>query len=329
MRDRSMPLVSVITLTYQNFDHLFDTIRSVLAQDHPDFEYIISDDGSDSFPKEDVLQLVRENRPEGLKRFRLLLHKKNVGTVKHLNNVLRQCKGEYIFDIAGNDMLFSRTTLSDIVRAFDECKCDVLFTSRASYAGDALKEIVPHVRDWDRMTALDTPIKRYRAMMRSEHCDMFIGTNLIYKRKVIEKLHYFDERYHLFEDAPMIARLLWSERVAIRPDILYVLYDSETGVSSKKHYHPLLTADISRYNRIGKKEHYDALDRSTQDHIDFGIERAQAQNKLQLAAACLKHLPRCIHLAFYRLGRSAARYGDKRYIQTLDLSEHSFLKQRR
>ena len=38
------PLISVITLTYKNYDRLFQTIKSVIIQDYPNIEYIISDD---------------------------------------------------------------------------------------------------------------------------------------------------------------------------------------------------------------------------------------------------------------------------------------------
>ena len=52
------PLISVITLTYRNFDNIYDTINSVMSQNYGNFEYIISDDGSDNFPMQEISSFV-------------------------------------------------------------------------------------------------------------------------------------------------------------------------------------------------------------------------------------------------------------------------------
>ena len=54
------PLVSVVTATYRNFDHLKETMRSVFQQDYPCIEYIITDDGSAEFPADMVDELVEK-----------------------------------------------------------------------------------------------------------------------------------------------------------------------------------------------------------------------------------------------------------------------------
>ena len=41
--DNNLPLISVIILTYKQQNYLFDTIKSVLEQDYPSLELILSD----------------------------------------------------------------------------------------------------------------------------------------------------------------------------------------------------------------------------------------------------------------------------------------------
>ena len=299
--------VSVITLTYNNFIHLFDTILSVLEQNCEEFEYIISDDGSDDFPKEEIIRFIDEHKKDNLKKLVLLDNHENVGTVRHLNKVLKLCSGELIFELSTSDLFVNNNVISDVQKVFDTEKCEVLITSRFDAEDGIVRFMTPHYRDRKKINRLNTRNKRYSGMMRTEHCDMFIAPNVV----------YCDERYTLLEDAPMISKMLWNNEVSIRPDVFVVKYDCKSGVSSRFTKNRILMADIKKYNLEGKIEHFDDLDFKTRYHIRFGIEREKCNDFFSLFLICLKYSPRIVSYLIYCIFRWINSFGDCRELKRL------------
>lgn len=303
-------MVSVITLTYKHYEKLLNTISSVLNQDWPEFEYIISDDGSGDFPEQIVAEYVEKHKKDNLKNFVICVNEHNLGTVKHLNSVIKKCKGEYIFDLSAEDVFVDEHVISRMVEAFKEEDCDALFVSRLEYKNGKICGICPHYFDRNRIYKLKTKKDLYSSFLRTEHFDTFIGPNFFYKKSVIVKNGYFDENYKLLEDAPMIGKVLWNEKVAIRLDIFSVIYECKTGVSAPGSKNKILADDLKYYNLYGKSQHLEELDSKTCNHIKFGIERERANSPVCLFFICLRYLPRIIGHTIYQIGRVLSSVGD-------------------
>jgi glycosyltransferase involved in cell wall biosynthesis len=60
------PVVTVITVTYNSGKYVRATIKSVLAQDYPNIEYIIADDCS----KDNSWAIIHEFKDSRIKTFR-------------------------------------------------------------------------------------------------------------------------------------------------------------------------------------------------------------------------------------------------------------------
>ena len=303
-------MVSVITLTYKHYDKLLNTISSILDQDWPEFEYIISDDGSGDFPEQLVTEYVKKNKKDNLKNFALCINEHNLGTVKHLNSVIKMCKGEYIFDLSAEDVFVDEHVITRMVETFREEDCDVLFVSRLEYKNGKISGICPHYFDRKKIYKLNNTKDLYSSFLRTEHFDTFIGPNFFYKKSVIEKNGYFDENYKLLEDAPMIGKVLWNEKVAIRLDIFSVIYECKSGVSAPGSKNKLLADDIRYYNQYGKSQHLEELDRKTRNHVRFGIEREKASSPVSLFFICMRYLPRLVDHTIYQIGRVLSGVGD-------------------
>ena len=324
--NKKFPLVSVFTLTYKNYDRLYDTILSVLEQDYPEFEYIISDDGSGDFPEKGVREFVNTHRRDNLKSFRLYVNRNNIGTVRHLNKVINICRGKYLFDLGGNDIYLNNYVISNIVDLFINTGCDAIITGRVKYKGKKITEIIPHIKDINNCLKLNNPDKMYKALLKTQHYGMFVGVNVFYSKKAYILNGGFDEHYKLLEDAPFISKIILNNRVLLKPDLLTVLYEGKNGVSIGANTitkNPILIKDIKYFNTVEKMKYYNKLDKSTQRHVLFGYERAHASNKLLLVYIYIKYIPCIVSFLSYKLIRKIKMFGDLEKIRSLD---YSFMK---
>lgn len=309
------PIISIITLTYKNYTKLYETIKSVLEQDYPRLEYIIADDGSGDFPYDEVNSFIEENNHHNIS-YKIIVNDTNNGTVKNFNNAILNSCGDYVFPLSCNDYFIKNDVVSKIAKVFIHTNCKMVITSRIKYKNNIPVNIYPHVGDRRKVRDLDDKYKRYRALMLTEHYGMFIGCNMYYERKSLEKYGLCDEKYRLLEDLPILEKFLWNEDVELRPEIVSILYDGETGVTLKRNkVHPLLEKDINMFNQYGKIEHYNELDRKTQKHIDFGIKRSKAKSKIQLLLICVRYSPRIISYSIYNIARKITGIRDKKYLK--------------
>lgn len=95
------PKVSVAIVTYNQEQYIKEAVDSVLAQDYPDFEIVVADDGSTDGTR-DVLRAYERDHP-GL--FKLLLAEVNGGITANCNRAYFACTGKYIAWLAGDDMM--------------------------------------------------------------------------------------------------------------------------------------------------------------------------------------------------------------------------------
>ncbi len=92
-----MPLISVITPAYNSESTISDTINSVLAQTHGDFEYLIVNDSS----TDDTEKIIRSFKDE---RIILINNRKNMGPLLSRDCAQAKAKGEFIAFIDADDL---------------------------------------------------------------------------------------------------------------------------------------------------------------------------------------------------------------------------------
>jgi len=94
-------LVSVVIPTYNQVSFVKETIDSVLAQDYPSLQIIVTDDGS----TDGTAQIVQDYAQQYPDKVVAVVSEKNTGIPANLNRGFRQVKGEYIAWLGGDDLM--------------------------------------------------------------------------------------------------------------------------------------------------------------------------------------------------------------------------------
>lgn len=251
--------MTVITATFQNFEHIEDSIRSVFIQDYPSIEYIITDDGSDDFPIEMVNNLIIKEKPESVVCL-IIQHQNNLGTVKNLNSAYKIGNGSYYINLSCGDIFFDKTVVNKIVQRFKKNKSDVVVTSRLMYSGDFLPVcLLPHYEERRIIEGLSSGIEQYKALIKGRFYDMASGSAMSFSRDILESLGFFDEKYRLWEDGPFLAKYLQIGRLDCAYDIVSIWYESGgiSAPSKRKSKKGALAIDTDLFNNSERMERID------------------------------------------------------------------------
>ncbi len=109
------PVLSIHVLTFNSENYIKNTLESILKQEtNFSYEIVIGDDCSSDSTNE-IIKTYIHQYPN------LINYKKNkkqVGILKNFKATLDRCQGEYVFDIAGDDLLKHSYSIQKMVDAF-------------------------------------------------------------------------------------------------------------------------------------------------------------------------------------------------------------------
>lgn len=206
---KEYPLISAVIIHYNNGDYIFETISSVLSQDYPNIELLISDDCSpNGFDVDRIIEFINTYRKDNLKRVIINENRTNIGTVKNLEKIREKEQGEYELLIAADDVWYDEHVFSAFAERFDELGPQAEWIVSQVEMRD---EKLARVQELFVKTHIIELISKgkFKELLSEEAktvCLPSAGTAL--RRTFFQKVNNLGESYDLIEDYPMQLRAL-------------------------------------------------------------------------------------------------------------------------
>jgi len=201
----NLPLVSIITPSFNQARYLEDTIRSVLDQDYPCLEYFVVD-GDSTDGSVDIIRKYAD-------KLTWWISEKDSGQAEAINKGLIRAQGEIVAWLNSDDT-YLPGAISAAVKALEENPDTVLVYGNMQAIDDHGETI--NILKYNQLNLEDLL------------CFQIIDQPAVFfRREVLDKAGYLDITYHCFLD-----HHLWL-RIALQGDILHV---DETWAAAR--YHP-------------------------------------------------------------------------------------------
>lgn len=226
---KDFPLVSVIVPCYNYAGYVADTLRSVLAQDYPNFELIIVDDGSIDNSARVIEQVLADQQGATLARRIEFICQANAGVSAALNTGLAQARGEYVATFDADDIMpAGRLTLQlDYLTAHPEVGCLGGIAVRIDERGNLLPKKMKRrgIRRYDFDRALGSAL--------------VVGGNIaVYRRDAMDQVDGYDPAIKI-QDFQMTLKIAHAGYfVDVLPEVvtLYRKHDESLSKNYKAEY---------------------------------------------------------------------------------------------
>lgn len=218
--------VSILLASYCSGKTLPEALHSVFAQDWPNLDIILCDDGTPGFDQDIIWrQFYKENR--GNCSLRVLHQPHNVGTVRNLNAALSYTSGEWIFLMAADDVIAGSDVISRLCCQANRTGADWI-VSRLALCDDRLCPTGRECPGQDDLKLLSKGDIKAVWERLCVHCFLPSG-GMLYRRTLLTG--GFDESYRIVEDWPLFLSMVRAGRLPEVCDICSILHRG-AGVSS-------------------------------------------------------------------------------------------------
>jgi glycosyltransferase involved in cell wall biosynthesis len=185
--------ISVITVVYNNSEHITSAVESVLLQNYSEIEYIVIDGGS----TDGTIQLIEDYQD----KISLFLSEPDGGIYDALNKGIRFATGEAIGFLHSDDLFAHDNVVSQVVEEFVDNKIDIVYGDLDYVMKDQINTVVRH---WQ---AGEFSRNKLRYGWMPPHPTFYARRNLY------QKFGGFDLNYRIAADYDSMLRILSDEAV--------------------------------------------------------------------------------------------------------------------
>lgn len=218
---QNFPLVSVVCLAYNHEAYVVEALESVLNQNYPNIELLIADDCSNDNSVA-VIEKWLQNHPNIL----FFHNKKNLGNTKTFNNTVKHAKGDFIIDLAADDVLLP-DCVSHQINAFQNTK----YSNLGIVYGNLIQmdENGAYLNDY--YTEDDHPESGNIYKMVIGRTTKICSVSSMVKKTVFETVGYYDETL-AYEDLDLWIRASRVFDFEYIPEILVKKRELSTSLSA-------------------------------------------------------------------------------------------------
>lgn len=198
------PLVSIIVVCYNAAEYIVETLESVKAQTYKNLELIVSDDCSKDGTS-DIVKSWFEKNGDSFVRTELITIDHNTGVSANYNRAVRACRGEWVKNVDGDDLLFENCISLNIDYVSNNPNAEWVFSNVMKFKGSKEKILLGEFFTEEK--------KKFFKMTKEEQLTCLLNMNMLpsqsnFIKLEILKKHPYNENYRGLEDAPMWLTLL-------------------------------------------------------------------------------------------------------------------------
>ncbi|MDR0940065.1 MAG: glycosyltransferase [Mediterranea sp.] len=187
--------VSIITSCFNREATIGDTVESVLAQTHPNIEYIVVDGAS----KDRSLDVIRRYGD----RIAKVISEPDHGMYEAINKGIRAATGDVVGLMHSDDMFYSASVVGRIVEEMERTGAELVYGNGVFVDAQDTSRVI---RDW-RSGSFDR--RKMRRGWLPLHPTVYV------RRECIECLGGYDESYRIAADSDFLVRYMYEGELRV------------------------------------------------------------------------------------------------------------------
>lgn len=207
---------SIITVCYNSFSTIEQTIKSVLSQTFKDFEYIVVDGGSN----DGTVQILEKYSSQ-----LSFISEKDKGIYDAMNKGLKIAKGEIVGMIGSDDFYPSTDVLEAVANAFEKYQTDAIYGDKQFVNPENTTKIV---RYW---TVGEYKKENWLKGWMPPHLSFYL------KKSVYDKIGPYRTDFTCSADYELMLRALYKNNCSAQylPKVVMTMRNGGTSTASWKH----------------------------------------------------------------------------------------------
>ena len=186
---QNWPKVSIVTVIYNSEKYIEATIKSVIAQNYPNLDFVIIDGGSN----DGTMEIVNSYSDF----ISTIISEKDDGIYNAMNKAKNYCKGEWISFINSGDLFFNNTVLLDTFSIVKKVNTDFIYGDTSYYSLAQNYQFI-HGKMVDE--------NDFRFSFPICHQSMFFSKTLI------DEMHWYDEHFKVVSDWDLVTRIFFEKK---------------------------------------------------------------------------------------------------------------------